>query len=182
LERVGKRKPNFTFFMLRYFMMLIVGVTCGFWIWSDKTFSVSFIIFFKISGKAKKNFFAKKFDEKLEKFSSSLGVNFSDVQNGRPMTHFLSRFGRVGWSLHIRPNQLVQPAVPCRRTGRSRANSRKVTRPVPPRHPNNSDFTISGETKYICIKKHCKFLHKKISLSFCQTKKAIKHCTVISVW
>lgn len=33
----GERLPNFTFFMLRYFMSLIVGVTCGFWIWSDKT-------------------------------------------------------------------------------------------------------------------------------------------------
>jgi len=33
----GTRLPNFTFFMLRYFMSLIVGVTCGFWIWSDKT-------------------------------------------------------------------------------------------------------------------------------------------------
>lgn len=33
----GQRLPNFTFFMLRYFMSLIVGVTCGFWIWSDKT-------------------------------------------------------------------------------------------------------------------------------------------------
>ena len=37
----GQRLPNFTFFMLRYFMSLIVGVTCGFWIWSDKTINVS---------------------------------------------------------------------------------------------------------------------------------------------
>jgi len=35
--RNGEKLPNFTFFMLRYFMSLIVGVTCGFWIWSDKT-------------------------------------------------------------------------------------------------------------------------------------------------
>lgn len=37
IEQKGERLPNFTFFMLRYFMSLIVGVTCGFWIWSDKT-------------------------------------------------------------------------------------------------------------------------------------------------
>jgi len=37
VAEVGKRSPNFTFFMLKYFMSLIVGVTCGFWIWSDKT-------------------------------------------------------------------------------------------------------------------------------------------------
>ena len=36
----GEKLPNFTFFMLRYFMSLIVGVTCGFWIWSDKTINV----------------------------------------------------------------------------------------------------------------------------------------------
>lgn len=37
VNRVGHREPNFTFFMLRYFMMLIVGLSCGFWIWGDKT-------------------------------------------------------------------------------------------------------------------------------------------------
>ena len=41
IREQGKRLPNFTFFMLRYFMSLIVGVTCGFWIWSDKTLNVS---------------------------------------------------------------------------------------------------------------------------------------------
>lgn len=30
-------KPEFTYFMLKYLMMLIVGVTSGFWIWSTKT-------------------------------------------------------------------------------------------------------------------------------------------------
>ncbi|CAG5096068.1 Oidioi.mRNA.OKI2018_I69.XSR.g14463.t1.cds [Oikopleura dioica] len=37
VEAVGHREPNFTFFMLRYFMMLIVGLSCGFWIWGEKT-------------------------------------------------------------------------------------------------------------------------------------------------
>ena len=45
----GERLPNFTFFMLRYFMSLIVGVTCGFWIWSDKTLNVSFYFIITIS-------------------------------------------------------------------------------------------------------------------------------------
>ena len=36
----GHRGPNFTFLMLRYFMSLIVGVTCCFWIVNDKTYEV----------------------------------------------------------------------------------------------------------------------------------------------
>ena len=30
-------KPEFTVFMIKYLMMLIVGITSGFWIWSRKT-------------------------------------------------------------------------------------------------------------------------------------------------
>jgi len=29
--------PDFTVFMIKYLMMLIVGITSGFWIWSGKT-------------------------------------------------------------------------------------------------------------------------------------------------
>lgn len=32
-------KPEFTVFMIKYLMMLIVGITSGFWIWSGKTLS-----------------------------------------------------------------------------------------------------------------------------------------------
>ena len=31
--------PDFTVFMIKYLMMLIVGITSGFWIWSGKTFA-----------------------------------------------------------------------------------------------------------------------------------------------
>ncbi|XP_039251808.1 frizzled-2-like [Styela clava] len=31
-------QPDFTVFIIKYFMMLIVGITSGFWIWSGKTF------------------------------------------------------------------------------------------------------------------------------------------------
>jgi hypothetical protein len=30
-------RPNFTVFMLKYFMALFVGITSGFWTWSSKT-------------------------------------------------------------------------------------------------------------------------------------------------
>lgn len=30
-------KPDFTVFMVKYLMFLIVGITSGFWIWSNKT-------------------------------------------------------------------------------------------------------------------------------------------------
>ena len=35
-EKVGP-KPEFTVFMIKYLMTLIVGITSGFWIWSNKT-------------------------------------------------------------------------------------------------------------------------------------------------
>ena len=33
----AKSKPDFVVFMLKYFMLLVVGITSGFWIWSGKT-------------------------------------------------------------------------------------------------------------------------------------------------
>ena len=35
--RSEKRKPDYSVFMLKYFMYHIVGITSGFWIWSGKT-------------------------------------------------------------------------------------------------------------------------------------------------
>jgi len=35
--KVDKRKPEYSIFMLKYFMYHIVGITSGFWIWSGKT-------------------------------------------------------------------------------------------------------------------------------------------------
>ena len=34
---VANDKPDFTVFMVKYLMFLIVGITSGFWIWSSKT-------------------------------------------------------------------------------------------------------------------------------------------------
>lgn len=34
---VKKKKPDFSVFMLKYFMQLVVGTTSGFWIWTSKT-------------------------------------------------------------------------------------------------------------------------------------------------
>lgn len=36
---VPRQKPDFTVFMVKYLMFLIVGITSGFWIWSSKTLS-----------------------------------------------------------------------------------------------------------------------------------------------
>ena len=34
---IAQVKPDFTVFMVKYLMFLIVGITSGFWIWSSKT-------------------------------------------------------------------------------------------------------------------------------------------------
>ncbi|NP_001161547.1 frizzled 5/8-like protein receptor isoform X1 [Saccoglossus kowalevskii] len=36
-ERANKTNPDYSVFMLKYFMCLVVGITSGFWIWSGKT-------------------------------------------------------------------------------------------------------------------------------------------------
>ena len=41
-EQIGLRsalshRPDFSIFMLKYFMTLVVGITSGFWVWSHKT-------------------------------------------------------------------------------------------------------------------------------------------------
>ncbi|ELT92800.1 hypothetical protein CAPTEDRAFT_140195 [Capitella teleta] len=36
-ERSGHSRPDYSVFMLKYFMLLVVGITSGFWIWSGKT-------------------------------------------------------------------------------------------------------------------------------------------------
>ncbi|XP_064646675.1 frizzled-2-like [Lineus longissimus] len=36
-EYIGNPQPDFTFFMIKYLMTVIVGITSGFWIWSSKT-------------------------------------------------------------------------------------------------------------------------------------------------
>nr|ABI98898.1 frizzled receptor 1 [Clytia hemisphaerica] len=34
---IGKARPDFTVFIIKYLMLLMVGITSGFWIWSGKT-------------------------------------------------------------------------------------------------------------------------------------------------
>lgn len=36
-EFIGEMRPDFAVFMIKYLMMLMVGITSGFWIWSGKT-------------------------------------------------------------------------------------------------------------------------------------------------
>uniref|UniRef100_T1JLV3 Uncharacterized protein n=1 Tax=Strigamia maritima TaxID=126957 RepID=T1JLV3_STRMM len=43
-------KPDFTVFMIKYLMSLIVGITSGFWVWSGKTFSSWKNFYVKIYG------------------------------------------------------------------------------------------------------------------------------------
>ena len=37
ITRTARSSPDFSVFMLKYFMTLAVGITSGFWIWSGKT-------------------------------------------------------------------------------------------------------------------------------------------------
>ena len=36
-ESQHRMRPDFSIFMLKYFMTLVVGITSGFWVWSHKT-------------------------------------------------------------------------------------------------------------------------------------------------
>ena len=49
----NKYKPDYSIFMLKYFMCLVVGITSGFWIWTGKTLDSWKLFYGRLTGKSK---------------------------------------------------------------------------------------------------------------------------------
>nr|QDW65359.1 frizzled1/2/7 [Himerometra robustipinna] len=47
-EAMARERPNFTVFMVKYLMLVVVGITSGFWIWSGKTLQSWINFYYKL--------------------------------------------------------------------------------------------------------------------------------------
>ncbi|CAH1790359.1 unnamed protein product [Owenia fusiformis] len=79
-------QPDYSVFMLKYFMCLVVGITSGFWIWSGKTLDSWRRFYARLCGRGK-----NKSARNKEKFSSASPVGYQPAGFGKtppiPVSH-----------------------------------------------------------------------------------------------